>query len=66
MATKVLRLPDVLATVGVKKSSIYKWIREGRFPAPVRLGENSVGWREADVETWLAARESTRTEAESA
>jgi prophage regulatory protein len=64
MASKVLRLPGVLAAVGLKKSTVYKWIREGRFPAPVRLGENSVGWREADIEAWLAARESTRTEAE--
>lgn len=64
MTTKVLRLAAVLETVGMKKSTIYKWIREGTFPAPVRLGVQSVGWREADIEAWLAARESTRAEAE--
>ncbi|POR48220.1 AlpA family transcriptional regulator [Paraburkholderia eburnea] len=64
MATKILHLAGVVAVVGVKKNTIYKWLREKRFPAPVRLGENSVGWREADIEAWLAACESTRTEAE--
>nr|WP_245746770.1 hypothetical protein [Paraburkholderia lycopersici] len=28
------------------------------------MGVQSVGWREADIEAWLAARESARTEAE--
>lgn len=64
MATKILRLSGVLAVVGVKKTTIYKWIREKRFPAPVRLGENSVGWRECDVQAWIDARESARAEAE--
>lgn len=61
MAIKILRLTGVLEAVGVKKSSIYQWIREGRFPAPVRLGPRSVGWPADQVEAWLATRESTRS-----
>jgi prophage regulatory protein len=64
MTAKVLRLAAVLEAVGMKKSTVYKWVREGTFPAPVRLGVQSVGWREVDIEAWLASRESTRTEAE--
>lgn len=64
MASKILRLAGVLDATGVKKSTIYKWIREGHFPRPVRLGENSVGWREVEVQAWIDARESTRAEAE--
>ncbi|HDR8861627.1 AlpA family phage regulatory protein [Burkholderia stagnalis] len=60
MAAKILRLNCVLDAVGVKKSCIYQWVREGRFPAPVRLGARSVGWLEADVEAWLMSRQSTR------
>jgi prophage regulatory protein len=27
------------------------------FPQPVALGARLVGWRESDIEAWLAARE---------
>jgi prophage regulatory protein len=61
MAIKILRLIGVLDIVGVKKSALYQWIKDGKFPAPVRLGPRAVGWRQADIEEWLASRESTRT-----
>ncbi|WGS46958.1 AlpA family phage regulatory protein [Burkholderia sp. JSH-S8] len=50
MALKILRLVGVLDSVGVKKTTLYRWIREGSFPAPIRLGARSVGWRQRDVE----------------
>ena len=54
--TRILRLPAVIARVGLSRSSLYRFIRSERFPAPRRLGPNSVGWCEADVEDWLASR----------
>jgi prophage regulatory protein len=53
---RILRLPSVLERVGVHQRTLYRWIRAGRFPAAVRLGLNSIGWREADVDAWLASR----------
>jgi prophage regulatory protein len=29
----------------------------GDFPRPVRLGKRAVGWRESDLQDWLASRE---------
>lgn len=57
MANKILRLLGVLDAIGVSKTTIYQWVSEGKFPAPVRLGARSVGWRQADVDAWLEARE---------
>lgn len=53
---KLLRLPDVCAAVGMRKGGIYKAIREGRFPAPVKLGERAVAWPASAVQNWIAAR----------
>lgn len=50
------RLPEVCARVAVKKSTLYRWIAEKRFPAPVRLGENSVAWDSRAVDRWIADR----------
>jgi prophage regulatory protein len=49
MVAKILRLNGVLDVVGVTKSSIYQWIRDGKFPARVHLGPRSVGWRQAEL-----------------
>jgi prophage regulatory protein len=32
-------------------------MKEGRFPAPVKLGERMVGWRESEITAWLDARQ---------
>lgn len=52
--TRLIRLPEVKARVGLSRSSIYLRIAEGTFPAPVRLGEKSVAWLETDIDAWIA------------
>ena len=52
----VLRLPAVMARCGLRRTSIYRGIGEGTFPAPVALGARAVAWRESDIEAWLATR----------
>lgn len=47
-----LRLRDVKVRTGLAGSTIYRKIQLGEFPAPVKLGARSVGWRRADVERW--------------
>ena len=54
--TTLLRLPQVEATCGLKKSAIYIRIKEGTFPVPVRLGPKSVAWRSDEVSQWVDSR----------
>ena len=54
----ILRTQAVLALIGLSRTSLWRRVRAGDFPAPVRLGgegSRAVGWRRADVERWLAA-----------
>jgi len=53
---RLLRLPDVQGTVGLRRSEIYRRIRSGTFPAPIRLGTNAVAWLQSDLDAWIAAR----------
>jgi prophage regulatory protein len=53
---RILRLPEVEAVTGKKRSQIYDDILDGRFPAPVPLGERAVGWIEDEVAAWQDAR----------
>lgn len=54
--TRILRLPEVMRRTGVRRSSIYSYLLEGTFPAALKLGERAVGWRECDIEAWIASR----------
>lgn len=56
---RLVRLPVVLARTGKSRAGIYRDIQTGSFPAPVKIGERCVAWRESDVERWIATRPST-------
>ena len=57
---RVLRLPDVIQRVGIKRASIYRMMSEGAFPKPVQLGPRAVGWRASDIERWISQRPAAR------
>lgn len=37
-------------------STIWKMVREGRFPPPIRLSSRTTVWRGADILAWLAEK----------
>jgi predicted DNA-binding transcriptional regulator AlpA len=41
----------------VHRDTIARWVKEGSFPAPLRLSGRKHVWRLAEVRAWLAARE---------
>lgn len=50
----IMRRQDVEREIGLSRTTIYNRMKEGTFPAAVRLGARSVGWRVADIEAFLA------------
>ena len=55
-ANSVLRLNEVQARTGLSRTTIYRKMREGSFPEPLKIGARAVGWPESEIEVWLAAR----------
>jgi prophage regulatory protein len=59
---KLMRIAEVTDWLNVSKSTIYKWVKEGTFPKPIILGEesgsknNTSRWVETEVVAWLASR----------
>ena len=53
MMEKILRLPEVLSTVGLSRSSLYSEIAKGQFPRQIRLSPRTSGWRLSDIEDWI-------------
>ena len=51
--TRLIRLPEVQHRVGLGRSTIYRWMSEGKFPRPVHLGGYAVAWSEQEIEIWI-------------
>ncbi len=56
MNNQMLRPPEVMARTGLSRTTIWRRVRAGTFPAPHELGVNSVGWPASEITAWLASR----------
>ncbi len=54
--TRLIRLKEVMHRVGLGRSTIYRWMDEGKFPKPVRLGVRTVAWEESDIDLWVQSK----------
>ena len=58
---RILRTPEVVELTGLSKTTLWRWVRSGDFPMPVKLGSlgtRSIGWREGEIERWIEGRPS--------
>ena len=39
---------------GLSRSTIYRKIAEGTFPAQIKISTNGAGWKESDINRWVA------------
>jgi len=53
---RILRIKEVVDLTGLSRTTIWRKERAGEFPARVRLGENSVGWRVSEVNGWVKTK----------
>lgn len=53
---RVLRAKMVQDRIGCGNSKFYELLKNGEFPPGIRIGSRSVGWRESQVEAWIASR----------
>ncbi len=54
MNDQMLRAPAVMARTGLSRTTIWRRVRAGTFPAPTELGVNSVGWPDSVISEWLS------------
>ncbi|RWB75864.1 MAG: AlpA family phage regulatory protein [Mesorhizobium sp.] len=51
---RIIRLRTLLDRTGLSRSTLYRKIAEGTFPAQIKISINGAGWRESDVNRWIA------------
>jgi prophage regulatory protein len=54
--TRLLAKPHVLERTTWSDTTLWRRVRAGDFPRPIRISPGRVAWRESDVEAWIKAR----------
>ena len=55
--TRILRMPEIMRRSQLSRTTIWRKVRSGEFPAPVQLTANTIGWYAHIFEQqWLKTR----------
>ena len=53
---RLMSRAEVERLTGLSTSSLYRAMREGEFPEPLRIGRRAVRWRADEVGAWIEGR----------
>lgn len=53
---RLLDRSEVLKLVPVSYPTLWEWMRTGRFPRALRIGEQKLAWREDEIRDWINSR----------
>ncbi len=51
------RAKPLAKSLGIGVSTLWDWVRSGKFPKPLKLGANLTAWRADEVHAWLNTRQ---------
>lgn len=63
---RLLRREEVEAQTGLSRSAIYRLMRAGQFPEPIKIGPRAVRWPQSELDDFLASRPRATGEQEAA
>ena len=57
---RIIRMKELISRIGYARSTIYAFIKEGRFPPPFKLSPDgrAIGWSEETINEWIDHRKS--------
>lgn len=58
---RIIRKPELFSKLGLSDATIWRMERAGRFPQRIKLGGNSVGWFDGEINAWLAKKANDRS-----
>ena len=51
---KLLKAQQVAELTSISRSHLHRLARDGKFPKPIKIGENRSAWLESDVQEWIS------------
>ena len=56
--SKFYRVNDLTSLLSMGKSTIYAWVKAGRFPKPIKVSPRMTLWSSEDIDQWLNKHQS--------
>lgn len=53
---RLMSMRDVTRLTTYARPSIYRLVKQGRFPKPIKLGDVKIAFRADEIEAWLDSR----------
>lgn len=51
-----IRQKQLLPIIGFSAATLWRKVKEGKFPKPVKLSENITAWQVKDIEDWVKGK----------
>jgi prophage regulatory protein len=55
-AERLVCMKEAISIVRASRPTLYRWMKDGAFPKPVKLGKHMIAFREAELLHWLNSR----------
>jgi prophage regulatory protein len=65
MQTKIIRIADIATTpaksglLPVSPATIWRWVRDGKFPQPFKIGVRTTVWNYDEIQAYIARQAGT-------
>jgi len=53
MKDRILRLPELIRTLGISATTIWRKEQSGTFPKRFKIGIRNVGWLQSEIQSWI-------------
>ena len=60
MKDSYLNIDDITNSLKIEKDTLMAWIKEGRFPPPIKIGDRTTLWSYVVIENWVAQQQKTQ------
>ena len=54
--TIFVRVTELTKQLGISRSTLLSWVKQGIFPSPRKLGPRAVAWLASEVDEWCKSR----------
>ena len=50
---RILRIQEVLKLTGLCRTTLWRLVKDHKFPEPRKLGPRAIGWRSSEIHEWI-------------
>ena len=54
MNEKYINIDDIISSLKIDKKTLRQWVKENKFPAPLKVNDRVTLWSYAVIENWIA------------